>query len=220
MYCKNCGAQLPNESKFCPSCGSAQEENQNESIQNTQGEMPLMQEPILRNEANPLPNITAGEPSIEKPIPNQVNSMDSFKKNPKKKILIIGGIVFVVVLLLIIVLFSKILGGNKSIYGTWDCGATNPIRVEIAKNNDFKMYIRDNKEMMNIEGTYTTEEKTKETGKAYELTMKASKRVVNGKTYTESYTTKYELTVDKENSDSLSMVNTVSYSTYQCTRVK
>ena len=37
MFCKNCGKELPDDSRFCQACGTSQEVNSNSSIADTRG---------------------------------------------------------------------------------------------------------------------------------------------------------------------------------------
>jgi hypothetical protein len=70
-----------------------------------------------------------------------------------------------------------------------------------------------------ISGTYELK-KTSDEGeeKTYTFNLKADKRVINGETITDSYTTQFEFRFDKNNKDDLVLMNTVSYSIYSCKR--
>jgi len=52
------------------------------------------------------------------------------------------------------------------------------------------------------------------------LDMNAKERTVSNQKYTDEYDTQYLISMDSSNQNSIHMVNTVSYGTYDCKKIK
>ena len=135
----------------------------------------------------------------------------------KKKTITLSLIIVFSLIVLGVVIFLIINGSksNKDLYiGEWEC--TKDVKLSI-NDNDFDMKYSNGE----ISGTYelqSTEEENNET--SYMINLKASKRVINGETNTDSYTTQFEFKFDNNDKNTLVLMNTVSYSIYMCTRNK
>lgn len=139
-------------------------------------------------------------------VNNNFNAQQNLNKKSNKKIIIIVGIVIVLIILFFIGRKSK-----KAFYGTWDC---NGIILNIdSKNFDMSSSGLDVKSTYKITSTSKTNTISK-----YEIEASATKRVINGKEYTEPYTTKFEIDIDEKNKDEMAMINVVSYNIYTCKR--
>ena len=136
------------------------------------------------------------------------------KKSNKTSIIIISIVLLVLIVLGCVLFIVLNKSGNKEIYvGDWECIKD----VKLSMNNDksFRMTYPNG----DISGTYELK-KTSDEGeeKSYTFNLKADKRVINGETITDSYTTQFEFRFDKNNKDDLVLMNTVSYSIYSCKR--
>ena len=128
------------------------------------------------------------------------------KSNSKIIIVIIG----IIIALLAIVYFisSK---QKKSFYGTWDC---NGITLFIDSKN-FNM----SNNNLDVKSTYKISSTSKDGSiSKYDIEASATKRIINGKEYTEPYTTKFQISIDEKSKDEMAMINIVSYNIYTCTR--
>ena len=126
--------------------------------------------------------------------------------------IVIGGIVLFVVAIILLVIF--LLKSGTNIYqGEWECN--NDIKVTIGKNN-FDMYGDSN---TYVYSKYVPN-KVEVENNISKCTIRATatKRVLNGKEYTGDYTTEYQLVIDSNNKNEMAMINTQTYSMYQCKR--
>ena len=146
---------------------------------------------------------------------NVVVTQSTSKKTPVG--LIIGIIVGILVLFIIsIVLLVKFIfnSASKSYQGTWDCNSQ--LRLEIG-NNNFDMYANDGSATIN--STYKISEESHENNyHKYTIDASATKRIINGQKYTKPYTTQYQIIMEGTNRNQMVMMNTVTYSMYNCTR--
>ena len=131
-----------------------------------------------------------------------------------------------IVFILVIGIFASFsLLGNylassgKLLEAVWDCG--NNIVLNLDKNNSFKMYDSANNNYLDVTGTYKLEkQKQEESTLKYILDMNAKERTVSNQKYTDEYDTQYLISMDSSNQNSIHMVNTVSYGTYDCKKIK
>ena len=147
--------------------------------------------------------------NVTQPVNNQ-------KKTPVGLIigLIIGGIVFLGIIILVIVLLIG-RSSSKEIQGTWKCNGNLGMKIS---GNELEMY-SDTDSSTYIKANYTIKEfEIDNSYHKYTINASATKRVISGKEYTQPYTTQYQIVMEDGNKNELSMINTVSYSMYTCTR--
>ncbi len=113
MFCRNCGTQLPDNSKFCPNCGAAQEVSSEPETTNLEKEKDKPTDPATTQTQN-------NETEEEKTCEAEKNSLKTGSKNKKKhkifqKKVIIGSVTsFVVAFVgLIAVFFPSVLNFEK-----------------------------------------------------------------------------------------------------------
>ena len=139
-------------------------------------------------------------------VNNNYNVQQNLNKKSNKTIIIIVGI-----LIVLIILFFMGRKSKKAFYGTWDC---NGIIIHIDSKN-FDM----SSNGLDVKSTYKITSTSKDGSiSKYEIEASATKRVINGKEYTEPYTTKFEIDIDEKNNDEMGMINVVSYNIYTCKR--
>lgn len=137
------------------------------------------------------------------------------KKQESHLWLIIG--IAILVVSVFIVLFVFVLKNDKKypFSGKWNCNDNIVLTIE---GNNFDMYYD--------EDTYITStfdvinEEKKEEYTTYSIVATAKKRRLEGKEYTDSYSTGYEIGFNKNNPNQLEMMNAISYNIYYCTKVE
>lgn len=134
------------------------------------------------------------------------------KRTPKWVIgLIIGGVILSIVIFVValILIISSVF---KNYYGTWECN--NDIILKIDSSN-FDMYTSDKSTIVNSK--YSMKKVNIDNNiQKYTLNASATKRIINGVEYNDPYTTQYEITIDSDHPKELAMINTVTYSVYEC----
>lgn len=140
------------------------------------------------------------------------NQKLKIKRTPKWAIgLIIGGVILSIVIFVVVLIFI-ITSIFKSYYGTWECN--NDIILKIDSSN-FDMYTSDNSTVVNSK--YSVKKVNIDNNiQKFTLNASATKRIINGVEYDDSYTTQYEITIDSNHPNELAMINTVTYSIYEC----
>ena len=138
---------------------------------------------------------------------NNINLQINRSKSNSKIIIVIIGII--IALLAIVYFISSKL--KKSFYGTWDC---NGITLFIDSKN-FNM----SNNNLDVKSTYKISSTSKDGSiSKYDIEASATKRIINGKEYTEPYTTKFQISIDEKSKDEMAMINVVSYNIYTCKR--
>ena len=134
------------------------------------------------------------------------------KRTPKWVIgLIIGGVILSIVIFVValILIISSVF---KNYYGTWECN--NDIILKIDSSN-FDMYTSDKSTIVNSK--YSMKKVNIDNNiQKYTLNASATKRIINGVEYNDPYTTQYEITIDSDHPKESAMINTVTYSVYEC----
>ena len=156
----------------------------------------------------------------------------------KRKILIL---VSVILFIVAIIFFFK--NSNKKdnkednypIYGTWSCisgidsytGGNEDFfkradtKVVIKKDHTFEMYDIQDKNTLDVKASLVIEENTKDKEyNKYLLAVTSTDRVVNGQSYTNEYTTKYQLIFTGDAQEEFGMINTITNSLYYCLQDK
>lgn len=106
---------------------------------------------------------------------------------------------------------------SKKMIGTW-YDSKNGQTLIINSDNTVELYTADRSKLY-IKGTYTmTQDTTNTIGDEYFITITTTDRTVNGKKYTDKYTTKFSLTT--EDYKNMVMMNQVSYNMYQFYKIK
>lgn len=150
MYCKNCGKELADGTRFCTACGAAQEQKTTQAeptapkeeaqpvqtkpeAENTQADKEPVQYKPLTGQAPPQNQPTAGQVPPQTPgqTPYQAPGQTPFQPAPEKKkinknILILWGVAVVVVIAIIIgavVIFSGT--GIKGVVNKMEKGINN-----------------------------------------------------------------------------------------------
>ena len=140
------------------------------------------------------------------------------KQKTKKLLLTIIPIVIVACSIIVILFFvlKKETEVDTSYIGNWKC--SNDITFDVEENGFTMVYTTQN---ATFSGTYTLKEKhNKDDAVAFLIDFKATRRVVDGKVSTSPSVAQYEINVSKDNKDIMTMINTSSYSIYNCTRRK
>lgn len=136
----------------------------------------------------------------------------NIKRTPKWVIgLIVGGVILSIVIFVValILIISSVF---KNYYGTWECN--NDIILKIDSSN-FDMYTSDKSTIVNSK--YSMKKVNIDNNiQKYTLNASATKRIINGVEYNDPYTTQYEITIDSDHPKELAMINTVTYSIYEC----
>lgn len=148
--------------------------------------------------------------------------MNRRKKIGGKKVLPVFGIVVSAVGIALSILISALviftISKEGSIYGKWYC-QDKDIYLEIDKNGNFEFYTSD-KNTIVIKATYTMEKDTTDQKyPEYILTVSAKERTIDGKKLTSSYTTKFSLILG-DDSNTMAMMNWMTYSMYEFVKVK
>lgn len=118
---------------------------------------------------------------------------------------------------------------NYSYEGNYKCAAyqsdvdvtklTKDIDFQLADDKTFTMIQHDNSGISSIKGTYnlvgTNFESTQNTY-TYTLNLNATERIVEGKTFSDPYTTQYSISFNDD--DEIILMNTLSSNTYYCER--
>lgn len=144
MFCKYCGAQNDNDSKFCCSCGKAIEEIVNEAPQQPPvNEVPVQQaepQPVVAP-VSPLPTPQpAPQPAPQADVPAQ-----SQDKKEKKKVALIVGIVAAVLALIaasiiVAVFVFGVDGGKEPAVNTEDVELVSDVTAKEAVDTFFSEY--------------------------------------------------------------------------------
>lgn len=72
---------------------------------------------------------------------------------------------------------------------------------------------------LDVKSTYKISSTSKDGSiSKYDIEASATKRIINGKEYTEPYTTKFQISIDEKSKDEMAMINVVSYNIYTCKR--
>ena len=136
-------------------------------------------------------------------------------KDAQKKKITMYIVSFVVVSIIAITITVLLLSRDKSMdsryIGDWSCSGDVTLKMT---SSGFEMIYPD----ANISGSYTilTKEK-RELGTYFTIDFIANKRVISDSVYNSPYTTQFELGISDDNT--MSMINTLSYSIYNCKRV-
>lgn len=148
-----------------------------------------------------------------------VNVVSNVQPAPKKSfpvwliiVIVVGVITFIVGLVIAILL---IVGTStmKEIRGEWTCNDKLGLTIGMA---DLTMTSGDD---THIKATYTIENfEIDDNYHKYTINAKAVERIISGQKYTGDYTTQYQIVVDPKDKNNMVMMNTVSYSTYNCTK--
>lgn len=137
------------------------------------------------------------------------------KKSRNKKILlfllilmIIGAIAGLVAFLIMNKEKEKIL-----YIGEWDC--ENGIFMKVYEDHNFSM----GNPQFEATGTYQLKSEEEKDGiKKFLISFDAKKRIIDGKTIDSPYTTEYEFNIKLDDTNVMSMINTSTYSIYNCTK--
>ena len=134
------------------------------------------------------------------------------KRTPKWVIgLIVGGVILSIFILIAILVF-KISTVLKNYYGLWECNNGITLRID---SSNFDMYTSDKSTIVNSK--YSMKKVNIDNNiQKYTLNASATKRIINGVEYNDPYTTQYEITIDSDHPKELAMINTVTYSVYEC----
>ena len=148
-----------------------------------------------------------------------VNVVQNVQPAPKSSfpawlivVIIIGGIVFILGIIFAVLL---IVGTStmKEIQGDWTCNGQLGVKIGAT---DLEMTSSSN---THINATYTIENfEVDNDYHKYTINAKAVKRIISGQEYTGDYTTQYQIVIDTKDKNNMTMMNTVSYSTYNCTK--
>lgn len=128
------------------------------------------------------------------------------------------GICFMILFFVLIVgCEKKTSSQEKLLFGNWNCESSKKL---ILKNNkSFENYITNDKNNFYVKGTYIIDDvKLENDIQKYVIIMNATERIIYGNTYTNEYTTKYEIAMDLSDTDHFIMMNTVSSSIDICER--
>ena len=137
------------------------------------------------------------------------------KKNNKLGMIILFSVLgLLIVIATIVVILSNNNSANYKFIGKWSCNDGSNITITSNK------YILE-ADNIYIEATYKIEyDEFNETpiGNFYKtgLILKATKRIRDGKEYTDPYETKYEFNIEEGKEDVLNMINSVTYNMYVC----
>jgi len=188
VYCTECGTKNDESSQFCINCGK---KLQKELINNR-----------IRKE-----NISIN------------------KKKSNKALFIILGIIGGMLLLGIIIFVALLVIGINYIKedwltGTYSCG---PIQNITETNTTMNFIVKEDKTFIMSYGRDIVSGKYEITNvdydgdknsKKYELKLTANNRYLNGNSYTDDYSTNYELVIDEN--DEAVLMNTKSMQIYYC----
>ena len=120
--------------------------------------------------------------------------------------------VFLIAISIILLFFHIFHSASKSIQGSWICN--DEIIVNIGKKN-FDMISND--ESLIVNSTYVINEiEVDNNYHKYTFDAKAIKRIINGKDYTDSYTTRYQMVIDSNIPDEAGIINVVTNNIYTC----
>ncbi len=108
MYCKNCGAQIPDDSKFCVKCGTNMVETESENG----GELPSQKE-------------ASTSPIKKKEDTDNAKKSSDFLKNPKKLRILIAVMACVIVLCLVFVVIHIVNTHNEENISSSYTSSTN-----------------------------------------------------------------------------------------------
>ena len=142
--------------------------------------------------------------------------MKENKKNNKLGMIILFSLLGI---LIVIAIIAVVLSNNSSpkykFIGNWSCkNGKMDLRI------DSKKFIME-AENIYIEATYEIDyDELNETpiGTFYKtgLILSATKRVLEGKEYTEPYKTMYEINIEEGKENVMNMINAVTYNMYEC----
>ncbi len=142
--------------------------------------------------------------------------MDNNKKFNRFIILVI---VIFSILALLTLLGNYLFKSGKLLNGKWICN--NNIILIMNKNKTFEMYDSKDKNYLNVKGKYTIEKEQNENNiLKYTINMKTTNRIISNQKMTDEYTTQYEIDINTNNQNELSMTNSLSYSIYNCKKEK
>ena len=82
-------------------------------------------------------------------------------------------------------------------------------------SDNFDMYTDDRSMLVNSKYTINKVD-IKNNIQKYTLRANATKIMIDGKEYDDSYTTQFEITIDSNYPNELAMINTITYSMYEC----
>ncbi|MBE6150088.1 MAG: hypothetical protein E7170_05135 [Firmicutes bacterium] len=141
----------------------------------------------------------------------------NISKKSKNIKIIVGIVIGVVCFGMLFMYFYKLMPivTGSVLHGEWDCDVQI---VELNKDKTFAMYYKEDKNKLNVLGTYEYEADEKNPLK-YDVTMKTTDRTLLGEKYTEEYINDYQIIVEKEGKRMV-MTNLNTNSIYACTKVK
>ena len=152
-------------------------------------------------------------------LQNNAIEYNAKKKQQARKLLltIIPIVLVVCAIVAAILLIPKNETKEDTLYiGNWKCSNDVDFNVE---ENGFTMEYTTQDAIFT--GTYELKEKKdKDDVTSFLIDFKATKRVINGTVSNSPVSTQYEINVVKDNKDAMVMINTATYSIYNCTRRK
>lgn len=104
---------------------------------------------------------------------------------------------------------------NQKLVGTW-YDSKNKLNFVVKSNNTVELYTND-KTTLYIKGMYTIEKVENNGEDEYLITIVATNRIIDGKSYTDSYKTQFDIVTDYQD---MTMMNVISYSIYNFEKVK
>ena len=147
---------------------------------------------------------------------NNMNYNRPYKKTSGALIALIIFIVIAIIaggIFLLVILFKN---SDILLNGEWDCGDNIVVELD---NKKFEMYNSANRNVLDVKGKYSlkrfqTENKTMK----YTIVMNSNDRTIEGKNYTDNYSTEYEISMESGKANQIHMINTKTYNIYSCTK--